>query len=89
MPANAKLLVDSLTAIATFDLVEAQTIFGDIIEFPDEDEEDLNPKFVESGYESAYMINLMGIGFVAITVVITLMLILLVMFPCRNYFAKV
>ena len=44
MPANAKLLVDSLTAIATFDIVEAQTIFGDIIEFPDEDEED----FLES-----------------------------------------
>ena len=56
MPANAKLLVDSLTAIATFDIVEAQTIFGGIIEFPDEDEDDLNPKFVESGYDHRDMI---------------------------------
>ena len=89
LPASAQILIDKLLTIATFDLIESETAFGAIIEFPEEDENELSGKFVETGYESAYMINLLGIGFIIFVNVLVIMFILLITYPCSKYLPKV
>ena len=78
-----------MITIATFDIVENEDVFGYVLEFPDEDEEDLNPGFAESGYGSAYMINLLGMGFIILVVTFFMMLMLLIFFPFKKCFRPV
>ena len=89
MPASARILVDKMLAIAHFDIIENSVAFGAIMEFPEENEDALKARFIESGYESAYMINLLGIGFIVIVVTFTIMFILLITYPLTKYYERV
>lgn len=85
LPANAQTLVDQLITIATFDLVEPEVVFGWMLEFPEEDENALDPSFTESGYESAYMINLLGMGFIVFIAILLVILCILLLHPLRKH----
>ena len=89
MPASARMLVDKMLAIAHFDIIENETAFGAIMEFPEESEDDLKARFVLSGYESKYMVNLLGIGFIIIVVTFAVMFLLLITYPLTKYFKRV
>ena len=89
MPASARILVDKMLEIATFDIIESEAVFGVIIDFPEEDEGDIKGSFAESGYESAYMINLLGIGFIIMFILFIIMFILLLTYPLSRCFAPI
>ena len=78
-----------MITIATFDIIENQDLFGMILEFPDEDEDDLDAGFAESGYDSAYMINLLGMGFIILVVIFFMMIMLLIFLPIKGCFKPV
>ena len=82
-------LINELITIATFDLVEPELMIGWIIGFPDEDENDLDAAFVESGYESKYMVNLLGFGFVILTITLLVMIGLLIMHPLKKHSQRI
>ena len=85
LPANAKLLVDEMITIATFDLVEPQQVFGWLIDFPEENENELQASFVESGYSSKYMVNLLGFGFIILIWTLFTILCLIILNPFKKY----
>ena len=85
LPANAHALVDQMITIATFDIVEPEFVFDGIFEFPEENEEDLNEKFSESGYDSAFMINLLGMGFIVLVITVMIMMFLLIFWPFKGF----
>ena len=89
LPANAQVLINELITIATFDLVEPELMIGWIIGFPEEDENDLDAAFVESGYESKYMVNLLGFGFVILTFILLVMIVLLIMHPLKKHSQRI
>ena len=64
-------------------------MIGWIIGFPDEDENDLDAAFVESGYESKYMVNLLGFGFVILTITLLVMIGLLIMHPLKKHSQRI
>ena len=57
-----------------------------MLDFPEEESGSISGKFDESGYESAYMINLMGVGFIFITIVLSIMFILLLTYPLAQMY---
>ena len=73
----------------TFDLIESETVFGPIIEFPEEGENSISGKWDESGYESHFLMNILGIGFIFIVVILFIMLILSVTIPLKPYSSSV
>ena len=87
VPANARLIVDAMIQVATFDLIESETIFGSILNFPEENDFLLREKFLESGYESYYMINLLGMSFLIIFMTFATMWLLLITNPFKTCFA--
>ena len=56
-----------------------------MLDFPEEDENSLDPRFVESGYESHFTINMLGVGTVVIAFAVFIMFILLLLIPCKKY----
>ena len=89
VPANAMMLVEKLLTIATFDIIESEVAFGWLFEFPEEDEDLLKGDFGDSGYESAYTVNLLGTGFIFIAVVVVTMALLFLTWPLTKLFAKI
>ena len=81
MPASAMMMVEKLLHIAHFDIIENADAFGWLMEFPEEDENSIKGNYQDSGYESAYTINLLGTGFLFIVVLCVVMLLLLMTWP--------
>ena len=86
MPASATMLIEKLLLIATFDIVECEVAFGWIVAFPEEDENSILGNYNDSGYESAYTINLLGTGFIFIVVLCITMVLLLLLWPLTKIF---
>ena len=86
MPASATMLIEKLLLIATFDIVECEVAFGWIVPFPEEDENSILGNYNDSGYESAYTINLLGTGFIFIVVICITMVLLLLSWPLTKLF---
>ena len=84
VPANASMLIENLLKIATFDIIETEVAFGWLFEFPEEDEDLIKGDFGDSGYESAYTVNLLGTGFIFIALVCFTMVILLLTWPIKK-----
>ena len=80
------MLIEKLLLIATFDIVECEVAFGWIVPFPEEDENSILGNYNDSGYESAYTINLLGTGFIFIVVICITMVLLLLSWPLTKLF---
>ena len=78
------MLIENLLKIATFDIIETEVAFGWLFEFPEEDEDAIKGDFGDSGYESAYTVNLLGTGFIFIALVCFTMVILLLTWPIKK-----
>ena len=85
MPASAQLLVEKLLHIAHFDIIESSDALGWLINFPEEDENMIYGNYQDSGYESAYTINLLGTGFLFISALFLIMILLLFTFPITRW----
>ena len=59
-------------------------MFGPLIEFPEEDENEIEAAFAESGYESKYMVNLLGFGFIILTCTFIVTIGLLALHPLKR-----
>lgn len=76
IPENALMVLNKLIEIVQFDVVENEDLYGSFLEFPEENETLLIPKFDETGYGSSFPFVNMGIN-VPILNVISVLLILL------------
>ena len=83
------MVVEEILKVATFDIVENADAFGWMLDFPEEDEGLLSSKYMDSGYESSYMINLLGVGFIIIVFLFLVMFLLLITLPLRKCFVIV
>lgn len=81
MPASASMMIEKLLLIATFDIIECEVAFGWLVDFPEEDDNLILGNYNDSGYESAYTINLLGTGFIFIVVLCLTMIALLLAWP--------
>ena len=88
VPANASMLIENLLNIATFDIIESETAFGWLINFPEEDENSIIGNYNDSGYESAHTINLLGTSFIFIFSVCAVMVLLLITWPIKKLFGR-
>ena len=95
-PEPAQELVDYIVGIANFDLIpNLDNYYGELFEKPDEDEDNMISKFVDTGYESRYFIINAG----SLFVFFLLLLVLIALLPacllctrlctcCKKPFAK-
>ena len=88
MPASAQIMIEKLLHIAHFDIVESEQAFGWLMDFPEEDENLILGNYNDSGYESAYTINLLGTGFIFIFVLCAIMVLLLITWPITKLYAQ-
>ena len=85
MPASAQILVEKLLHIAHFDIIENSDALGWLINFPEEDENLIYGNYQDAGYESAYTINLLGTGFLFISALCLIMVLLLITIPITRW----
>ena len=88
MPASAQIMIEKLLHIAHFDIVESEQAFGWLMDFPEEDENLILGNYNDSGYESAFTINLLGTGFIFIFVLCAIMVLLLITWPITKLYAQ-
>ena len=88
MPASAQIMIEKLLHIAHFDIVESEQAFGWLMDFPEEDENLILGNYNDSGYESAFTINLLGTGFIFIFVLCAIMVLLLVTWPITKLYTQ-
>lgn len=84
IPEQTLTVLGFLIEIAQFDVVENELVYGELVDFPADQDELLRRSFVETGYESNYAFVNMGTNVIVITILIFFKVLLLLFLPCRR-----
>ena len=86
-PGNASLMNSIMISIATFDLIDTESIDDQMYYFPEEDPFNLN--FQQSGYESNFILKNIGLILWMIFGYFLLHLSFIMMFKCKKIRSKI
>ena len=81
-PEMSLMMVEQLIAIATFDVMPTDDIFGMTIDPPESDQED--SKFIDVGYESNLFVVNLGTLFLMLIFLFTMPICICITKPCKN-----